>query len=181
MSFLYPYRRIFLCALIILAPACASFNGSNSEDSNVAAYDPYAQSGIDDVLAFGATLASKPVSERTDACKSLISQQKLSPSAEKQLYLIVGRLLSEACGDIPTLLASVEGIRKAYDKDERIQRLLTIHSKTLERIHVQAQKSKSAAAKSRKRKPATETKDTSPELEKDEARLLREKLDVNAF
>lgn len=178
MSCLHRYRVICAFALIILAPACANLNSGNTETTTVPAYDPYAQSGIDELLAFGASMAGMPVQERADLCQSLINAQKLSPSDGKQLHLMVGRLLSDACGDIPGLLTDIEAVRPAYANDERVQRLIAIHVKALQRIQYHAQKCQPPQPKARKRKPAAETKETAPEPEKDEARLLREKLEA---
>ena len=177
MSFMHKYRIFCVCSIIILAPACASFNSENTESSTVPAYDPYAQSGIDELLAFGASMAGMPGPARADLCQSLINAQKLSPSEGKQLHLMVGRLLSDACGDIPTLLEDIKAISPAYANDERVQRLIAIHSKALQRIQYQAKKAPPPEPKSRKRKPATDAKETTGP-EKDEARLLREKLEA---
>lgn len=178
MSLMQKLRIVYACSLVLLMPACANLNGGYPGNSVTApAYDPYAHSGIDELLAFGASMAGMPEPARANLCRSLLNTQKLSPSDGKQLHLMVGRLLSDACGDIPSILEGIKAISPAYASDERVQRLIAIHAKALQRIEYQAQKARPIEQKPRKVKSVPEAKETA-EPAKGEARLLREKLEA---
>ncbi|CAG0989265.1 hypothetical protein IVG45_01655 [Methylomonas sp. LL1] len=176
MSLYLAMRLLLLSSLFFLLPGCAGYNSAYS-NRPADIYDPYAQSGIDELLAFGASMANMPESGRADVCRSLLNTQKLSPSDGKQLHLMVGRLLSEACGDIPRILDGVQAVSPGYASDERVQRLIAIHTQTLTRMHNQSKKLNTAEQKQKKVKTVLESKETA-EPKKDENRLLREKLDA---
>lgn len=170
-------RLLLLLPVIFGLSGCAEFNSAYSDRMATPYYDPYAESGIDELLAFGASMANMPDAGRADLCKSLLNTQKLSPSDGKQLHLMVGRLLSDACGDIPKILDGVNAVSPRYASDERMQRLITIHTEALNRMHNQSKKLGTAEQKQKKVKTVVESKDA-PEPKTSETRLLREKLDA---
>ncbi|MCK9605945.1 MAG: hypothetical protein M0R33_05780 [Methylomonas sp.] len=176
MPLLRAIRLLCLILNVLLVTGCAGFNSANDRDAQNR-YDPYAQSGIDELLAFGASMASMSDAGRAELCKSLLNTQKISPSDGKQLHLMVGRLLSNACGDIPTILAGVHAISPAYASDERVQRLIAIHTQALQRIHRQAEKLNVVEQKQKKIKTTLESKEPAGP-QKNENRLLREKLEA---
>lgn len=174
-----PTLNMRLCASIILVfilSGCAEFN-STPNIATTPYNDPYAQSGIDDLLAFGASMATMSETARADLCKSLQSTQKVSYSEGVQLHLMVGRLLSDACGDITKILEGVKSLSPSYTADERMQRLIAIDTQTLIRMHNLEKKQRVVLQKPKKSKAVVETKDP-PEPKHNETNLLREKLEA---
>lgn len=169
-------RAPYLIPVIFLVTGCAGFNSAYDRDEQNR-YDPYAQSGIDELLAFGASMAVMQEEERAETCKSLLNTQKIQPSNGKQLHLMVGRLLSNACGDIPTIIAQVHAISPAYASDERVQRLIAINTQALQRMQRQSEKLNVVQQKQKKIKLTLDSKESSAP-QKNENRLLREKLEA---
>ena len=163
--------------LIFLLSGCAQFNSTSPYKKTANYNDPYAQSDIDDLLAFGASMAAMPEGSRTDLCKSLQNTQKISYSEGVQLHLMVGRLLSDACGDIPKILEGVRSLSPSYTSDDRLQRLIAIDTQALTRIHQLEKKKHVVVQKPKKTKTIVETQKT-PEPKQNEADLLREKLEA---
>ncbi|MCQ8104722.1 hypothetical protein NP590_11450 [Methylomonas sp. SURF-2] len=176
MLFSYPARLFCLVLTMLLLAGCAGFNSRSDRDAQNR-YDPYAQSGIDELLAFGASMAGMAEADRAELCKSLLNTQKISPSDGKQLHLMVGRLLSDTCGDIPDILEGVQTMAPAYASDVRVQRLIAIHVQALKRLQRQSEKIGAVQQKQKKAKTALEAKDAT-EPKQTENRLLREKLEA---
>jgi len=169
-------RKLSLALSLLLLAGCAQFNsgwngGSGHYD------DPYAQSDFDDLLGFGANMAQIPSSSRTKICRTLLKGQKDSPGTGIKLHLMVGRLLSDACGDIPRILKSIDSIPLGSLSDERMQRFVAINTEALKRMNNQPRKLGSTERKQKTVQSVPEAKD-STESKKDETRLLREKLDA---
>lgn len=176
MPLLPAMRALYLILIVLLVSGCAGFNSAYDRDEQNR-YDPYAQSGIDELLAFGASMAGMTDEGRAELCKSLLNTQKIQPSNGKQLHLMVGRLLSNACGDIPTILEQVHAISPTYASDERVQRLIAIHTQALQRIQRQSEKLNVVEQKQKKIKLTLDSKESAAP-QKNETRLLREKLEA---
>jgi hypothetical protein len=178
MSLIQKLRVVSACCLLQLLPACAYLDSlypkENTPSTN---YDPYPRSSIDEVLAFGANMAGLSEASRSDQCQSLIKAQERSPSNDKHLQLMVGRLLSDDCGDIPAILEGVDAISRAYASDKSVQRLIFINTMALQRMQQQSHKTYRSEPKTRKVRTVPEVKDVG-EPQKDETRLLREKLEA---
>jgi hypothetical protein len=97
-------------------------------------------------------------------------------SDDVQLQLMVGRLLCDACGDIPKILAGVKAISPNYMLDEKLQKFISIHTLTLQRIHNQSIKPVAIKQKPKKSKLLTEPKENTEKPT--ENHLLREKLEA---
>ena len=177
MSPSFAIRLLCFCALVFMLPGCAMFNSDYSKQDAVQPHNPYAQSGIDELLVFGARMAGMPEAERADLCKSLLNTQKTSSADGKQLLLMVGRLLSDACGDIPKILTDINAVSPQYISDEPVLRLIAIDTQILTRMLNQSKKLSATERKKKKVKTAIDSKE-SQEVKKDEARLLREKLEA---
>lgn len=162
--------------LVFILLGCAEFN-SNPNRATTPYNDPYAQSGIDDLLAFGASMATMSDIARAELCKSLQNTQKISYSEGVQLHLMVGRLLSDACGDITKILEGIRSLSPSYTSDERMQRLIAIDTQALIHMHNLEKKQRVVIQKPKKSKAVVETKDL-PEPKQNEANLLREKLEA---
>jgi len=169
-------RKISLALSLLLLTGCAEFTNTFDRDSN-RNIDPYAQSDFDELLAFGANMANIPPSSRTKVCLLLLKRQNNSPGVGIQLHLMVGRLLSDACGEIPKILDGVGSIPYASLSDERMQKLIAIDKETLKRMQPVSKKSGSVERKSKKAQSVPESKETKSS-DNNETRLLREKLEA---
>jgi len=171
--------RTSLALTLLLLTGCAEFNsgfGSGNGDSNPY-NDPYARSDFDELLAFGANMANIPPSSRAEVCGLLIKRQKDSPGAGIQLHLLVGRLLSDTCGDISGILSGMSAIPPGSLTDEKVQKLVAINTETLKRMNSATRKLGSLEHKRKTVQSVLESKDVS-RSKKNEARLLREKLEA---
>ena len=162
---------------------CARFNHGFAGRSSDRTSDSYAQSNLDELLVFGADMASKSMSSRADVCRSLLKRQRETPGTGIQLHLMVGRLLSDACGDSNRILEAVEAIPAKNLPDERVQRFVSIHTEALKRINTLSRRVGSLERKQKSVQTVLESKDAKDTKlvkgsKKDEARLLREKLEA---
>ncbi len=171
---IYP---LFILMLVSALNGCADLNPPPAENIVPSQIEPLPQSTVNKLLEFGAGMSAMPETSRTDLCKSLLTTQQLLHSDEVQLQLMVGRLLSDACGDIPKILDDIQTINPRYESDEPLQQLIAIHTQALLHIHNQSKKSLAAKQKPKKPKPAAESKDL-PEPKQNETHLLREKLEA---
>jgi len=170
-------RRLPFFLIILLLSGCARFN-SGYQDNFPSHTDPYAESGLSELLAFGTSMTNMSEASRAELCRSLLNTQKISPSYGVQLHLMVGRLLSDACGDIPKLLNGINAINPAYVSDEDLRRFIALNSNVLMRLQAQqARPNRTAEHRQQKIKSVPNTKDTN-ETTNDETRLLREKLEA---
>ncbi|MDD5410701.1 MAG: hypothetical protein PHF31_04690 [Methylobacter sp.] len=169
-------RNISLALSLLLLTGCAEFNSGYNRYSD-RYNDPYAQSDFDELLAFGANMSKISPSSRADVCRTLLKRQKNPPGAGIHLHLMVGRLLSDACGDIPKILNGVNSIPPESLPDERMQRLVAIHTEALKRLQNVSRKLGSLEHKQKTVQSVLESKDTDGS-NKNETRLLREKLEA---
>ena len=132
---------------------------------------PYADAQLEDLLRFGADLANKSSTNRAVACRSQLKRHREFPSADTKLHLLIGRSLSDECGDINTILDAVNAIPRRELRDERVQWLIEMQSEILKR---QSYTSRRLGAAEKKQKGSSPGADSS----KDEARILREKLEA---
>ena len=169
-------RKISLALSLLLLAGCAEFTPPWDGDSE-RTIDPYTQSDFDELLAFGANMANIPPSSRAKVCRTLLKRQNDSAGIGVQLHLMVGRLLSDACGDIPAILDGVGSIPYASLSDERMQKLVAIDKEILKRMQNVPKKSGSVERKPKKTQSLPESKQTKGS-NNNENRLLREKLEA---
>ncbi len=174
---MFLHSLIRLTRFVIVISLLSGCNHFGSRYSNSAHNDPYAYTGVEDLLSFGYSMANMSESARSEVCKSLQNTQNISPSVGVQLHLMEGRLLSDSCGDIPKLLDGVTAISPVYLTDENLQRLIALHTQTLTRMQDQSKKMCGTGLRLQKNKTLTESKE-SREPKKNETRLLREKLEA---
>lgn len=168
--------KLSLALSLLLLAGCAKFN--SAWQGNVVHYnDPYAQSDFDDLLAFGANMAQIPSPSRASICQTLLKGQKNSPGTGIKLHLMVGRLFSDACGDISEVLNGIDSIPAGSLSDVRLQRFVIFNREILKRMTVQPRKRQASGRKQKSTQAVRETKDNT-ESKKDETRLLREKLEA---
>lgn len=175
-------QKTSLALSLVLLSACADFN-AGWNGSNQYANDPYAQSDFDELLAFGANMANIPSSSRTEVCRILLQRQNGTPGAGVWLHLMVGRLLSDSCGDIPKILDGLGSIPPGSLSDQQLQKLVDIHTETLKRMSTVSRKSGSVSRKQKTVKSVPDAKESvgpkdATESRNDENRLLREKLEA---
>jgi hypothetical protein len=190
-------QKISLLLSLLLLAGCARFNSDWNEDSG--RHDgPYMQSSFDELLAFGANMANIPPLSRSEVCSTLLKRQKDYPGTGIELHLMVGRLFSDTCGDIPEILKGVGSIPPESLSDERVQKLVSIYTEALKRSHAVSIKLSSLERKHKKlqsvlesknvsrskknttisKKNGDESKKTEDESKKNETQLLREKLEA---
>lgn len=176
-------RKISLSLSLLLLTGCADFNAGWNGTPNPYSSDPYTQSDFDELLAFGANMANIPASSRAEVCRILLNRQNGSQGPGVWLHLMVGRLLSDSCGEITRILDGIRAIPPGSLSDQRLQKLVDLHAETLKRMNTVSRKSATVSRKSKAAKSVQEAKDLSapkntPEAQNDEARLLREKLEA---
>ena len=172
-------RNINLALSVLLLAGCAQYNSGWNLYSQPSYSDPYSRSDFDELLGFGATLARIPPSSRAETCRLLLKRQKDSPSpvAGIQLHLLIGRLLSDTCGDISRILNGVASIPPGYFSDERTRKLVDIHTEALKRLNNQPRRYGSLERKHKTAQNEPEAKEANGS-KKNENRLLREKLEA---
>ncbi|MGR8999435.1 MAG: hypothetical protein ACU88J_10350 [Gammaproteobacteria bacterium] len=168
-------NRLSLALSLLLLTGCAELYPRYAYTERP--YDPYAQADFDQLLTFGANMANIPASSRAEVCHTLLKRQNKSPGAGVQLHLMVGRLLSDDCGDIPKILDEVGAIPAANLYDERLLKLVAINTEALKRMNNLSKKVVSLGRRQKKVQSLLESKDTKGS-KKNEARLLREKLEA---
>ncbi len=169
-------KNISLTLSLMLLTGCAGLNPDWNGTSN-RNNDPYAQSDFDELLAFGSNMAKISSSSRADVCRTLVKRQKNPPGAGIHLHLMVGRLVSDTCGDIPKILDGINSIPPGSIHDERMQRLIAIDTEALKHLQNVSKKIGTLEHKQKSVQSVLDSKDTNGS-KKNETRLLREKLEA---
>ena len=167
-------KLMTLALSLSLLAGCAEFNSDFGYSNRYGG--SYSHSDFDELLIFGSGMATMPSTARIKTCRNLLKQQKLSPNPDIYLHLMVGRLLSDACGDISKVLAGVNSIPPRDMPDPRLQRLVTIDTEILKRLNYIPRRHSSQES-SQRSESVPESK-TSSGSKKNENRLLREKLEA---
>jgi hypothetical protein len=171
-------RLIGSMLCLLLVDGCAEFDSKLKKETPVVVTPPPAPTSEADVLLeFGANLANMPQSERAENCRSLTKKNKEAPDTRLALQLMVGRLLSDACGDISKTLEAVDAIPPEQLTEKPIRDLIDIHTEALKRIQTTHRKLASMERKQKTVQTVLESKDDN-ESSKNEANLLREKLEA---
>jgi len=174
-------RLISLILLFGLMLGCAKMNadwrGKFSGDRRT---DTYAQSDLNELLSFGEDFSNQSSARRADICRTLLNRQKEAPGEGVQLHLMMGRLLSDACGDIPKIVAGVESIPPRNLPDDPVRSLVAIQTEALKRMNHASRRLGAFEHKQKSVQVVLESKEPkeSKGAKKDEARLLREKLEA---
>ena len=164
----------FSLGLLMLA-GCAEFNsGWNRYTPRY--NDAYAQSDFDELLAFGDNMARLPASARGKQCRGLVKRQKPMNHTDILLHLMVGRLLSDACGNVSKILSELRSLPPGSIRDPRLQRLVSIHTEALERMGSGSRKT-SVDCKQKSVQSASKPLEKGGS-NKNENRMLREKLEA---
>ncbi|MGZ4954055.1 MAG: hypothetical protein ACXV8Q_02995 [Methylobacter sp.] len=169
-------RNTSLALSLLLLSGCTELNPDWNGTSN-RNNDPYAQSNFDELLAFGANMAKISPASRAEVCRTLLKRQKNPPGAGIHVHLMVGRLVSDACGEIPKILDGISAIPPGGLTDERMQRLVAIDTEALKHLQNVSKKVGTLEHKQKSVQSVLESKDTNGS-KKNETRLLREKLEA---
>lgn len=149
----------YLLLLLSLLTGCGgNYYGSNSGYGGGDSVD------VDDLLEFQASFADKSPSVRADECRRMLKQQQQSAQPGSTLRLMIGRPLSEACGDPGRLVRSYESLRSKRYLGRATEGFGNYQSKVLQRM-AGADRAGSRAGNAQKQG-------------KDESRVLREKLEA---
>ncbi|MCQ8119315.1 hypothetical protein [Methylomonas rosea] len=170
-------RVLTLIASLLAISGCAEVDSSVREHFPTVYSAPVVHSDIDELLDFGNNLVNMTTASRTETCRSLVKRQKDEPEIGVLLHLMVGRLLSDACGDIPKILDEIAGIPPSSLSDERMRHLVAINTEALKRINSASKRLGSLERKQKTVQNVLETKDATGS-KKEESRLLREKLEA---
>ena len=180
MTIIFEINRLSLILSFLLLTGCAQFTSDWAGNSGGYA-DPYAQSDFDGLFGFDANMAQMPLSSRSEVCDILLKRQQNYPAVGIQLRLMIGRLFSDACGNITNILDGVSTIPSGSLSDARVQNLVAIHTQALRRLQVVSRKSLPLECKQKTVKPASASASGSKDekgAKNNENRLLREKLEA---
>lgn len=187
MTQLFSLKPIRLCLAFSLLAGCAQVKTEPEPPSQPTVVDPISHIDLDELLSFGADMAGKNSAERAEVCRTLLSRRKEAAGTGVQLHLLTGRLLSEACGDIPAILEGVEAIPLDSLPDDHVRRLVSQQTETLKRLQSlskklalleRKQKSAQSPPTSKPTKSINKAKSEAEAPKEVEAQRLRDKLEA---
>lgn len=161
-KFLSPIRtemksRILILCLLMSLGGCGGnyysrdrYYGSDSVD-------------VDDLLRFQASFADKSPVARAEECRRMLKYQKQSPKPDWILRLMIGRPLSESCGEPAWLVRKFEALRSKRYLGRMTEGLANYQIKVLQRLCSSGR---------------TEKDETTIKPSKNDAKLLRDKLEA---
>jgi hypothetical protein len=173
-------RNVGLVLCLVVLAGCAELNPNGYSNSY---NNSYRQSELDELLTFGDNMAKIPSPSRVKVCRTLLTRQNNYTDPGVLLHLMIGRLLSDSCGDIPKIQDGIASIPPARLNDEQLRKLIAINMEALKRMSYTSKKAVSLERKQKKVQSVLESKDSngskdSSGSKNDEARLLREKLEA---
>lgn len=175
-------QTLAIAAPILLLNGCASFNSEPVEkapDCHVAPKEP---SKFDHLLAFAIDTSKMPPPARAELCRGLVKKQKDAPDHHQLMQLLIGRTLSDSCGDIGKLLEQANAMPVTVYDDESLRQFVSLQLEVLKNMQTVSKRLNSLEKKKKKLQGAAagllgDSKET-PESVNNETRLLREKLDA---
>jgi hypothetical protein len=167
--------RAFALVALASLTGCTSFY-ARSPSYYEGSYDSYERTDIDELLKFGGDFANQSASFRVEECHRLLKREKKNPVAGIALHLLMGRMLSDACGDIPKVLKSVAAIPPSSLRNDRVERLVAFNVEALKRMAYT--QPRSVAAGTGKKTKGGGGGGGEGDSRSDDAKLLREKLDA---
>jgi hypothetical protein len=123
---------------------------------------------VEELLTFQSAFASKSPADRGEECRALLKRQQQSPQTGWVLRLMIGRLLSDSCGDPGRLVRSYDSLKSRSYLDRGVVAMGDYHSKVLQRLSYLGRKDASADKEPKGQSASG----------KDESKLLREKLEA---
>jgi hypothetical protein len=149
-------KSVILFLLILLLPGCGGGYYGPGRSYGGGSVD------VDDLVQFQSSFADKSPSARAEECRRMLRYQQQSPQPGWALRLMIGRPLSEACGEPGRLVRSYESLRSKRYLGRGAEGMGNYYAKLLQRLNV------AGGARS----------EPTSRAGKDDAKLLREKLEA---
>jgi len=127
---------------------------------------------LEGLLRFQSDFAHKSASARAEECRWLLKRQQDTPQPGWALRLMIGRTLSESCGDPGKLVRAYESQADASRVDQRVTWMAAYQAEVLKRLSSLGRKATVTERKA-KGEAAPPAK-----ADKDESKLLKEKLEA---
>jgi hypothetical protein len=162
---------------MLLLSGCSHFKFGTDDPVPECTQPPKVASKLDNLLTSANDMTQMPTAARTVLCHNLVKRQQESPSQEVLLQLVVGRTISDACGDISKLLDQTNDLPATALDEEALRRFVGLQQEVLKNM-LSVSKKLSNLEKKKKKKPSNPDSKDSTESISDETRLLREKLDA---
>lgn len=169
--------KTLACTAPLILAGCASFKTGEAEVVPECQTPPKTASKFDNLLIFAHDLSKMPSAARTVQCHNLVKQQKEAPNTDTLLQLMVGRTLSDACGDTGKLLDQLAALPATSLEDETLRQFVAVEQEALKNILSATKKLNSQDKKKKKAQVGSENKESTDSVS-NETRLLREKLDA---
>lgn len=125
---------------------------------------------VGELIDFQSDFAHKSPASRSEECRTLSQRQRETPHARWILRLMLGRALSEACGDVAKLLRAYDNLTARNVLDQPVAGMAAYQAEILRRVGTGGRKG-SIADRKTKSEPTLKTG-------KDESKLLREKIEA---
>lgn len=136
---------------------------------------------VGELVNFQVDFAAKSPADRVKECRALRKKQGAKPEARWLLRLMIGRALSEGCGEPAALLRAYDALAGQRSLEQPVAGMAAYQAEVLKRVGRPARQAVPTGRKSRDEtvQPAGKDKaEPTPPAAKDEAKLLREKLDA---
>ncbi|QSA97714.1 hypothetical protein [Methylococcus sp. EFPC2] len=128
---------------------------------------------VGELIDFQRDFAARSATARAEECRWLSQRQKETPQASWLLRLMMGRALSDNCGDTSRLLSAYEDLARQNTLDAPVAGMAAYQAEILKRLGSGSSGRRAAASERRATKGEAE-----PKASKDETKLLREKLEA---
>jgi hypothetical protein len=127
---------------------------------------------LEGLLRFQSDFAHKSQQARAEECRWLLRRQQETPQPGWALRLMIGRTLSESCGDPAKLIRAYESQTDVNRVDQRVTWMAAYQAEVLKRLGGHGRKATVTERKT-KGEAAPPAK-----ADKDESKLLKEKLEA---
>jgi hypothetical protein len=125
------------CAIIAgsLLLGCATHGPDRPPASALSRHDRYARADLDELLTFGSHLSEMTEAQQTGICHDMLKYERDPASAGGGLVLhqLLGRLYSDECGDIKSLVTRLESFPMESLPDVQTRQLVTMQTALLRR------------------------------------------------
>lgn len=175
-SMLPTLQTFTMVSAMLLLSGCSHFKFGADEPVPDCVQPAKVASKLENLLKLADDMSKMPAAARTVFCHTLVKRQQESPNQELLLQLVVGRTISDACGDINKLLDQSNALPPTLD-EEPLRHFVGLQQEVLKNM-LATSKRLSSLEKKKKKKPTSLDSKDSTEPVSDETRLLREKLDA---
>lgn len=176
-SMLPTIQTIAIATTMLVLSGCSHFKFGTDEPVPECTQPPKVASKLENLLTVANDISKMPSAARTVLCHNLVKRQQESMDQELLLQLIVGRTISDACGDISKLLDQANALPSTTLDEEPLRQFVGLQQEVLKNMLATSKKLSNLEKKKKKKQLSPDSKD-STEPVSDETRLLREKLDA---